>query len=178
MASLLNNGTEKTNSAFKNPTLRKLSGRGYDYKDSVIANSEAIGSIENQIGWNKNNNLLRYGYDHDSVDQLYDFSYSDVYSKKNIPFFDQSYPAKLQQLKRYSLQDEIEMILDTLTDEIIVFGSNNYFAQVKWDKDLDLKEEFAKTIESSLNENFKKIDRKSTRLNSSHPSRSRMPSSA
>lgn len=157
MASLLNNGTKKTNSAFNNPTLRKLSGRGYDYKDSVISNSEAIGSIENQIGWQKNNNLLRYGYNHDNVDQLYDFSYSDVYSKKNIPFFDQSYPAKLQQLRKYSLQDEIEMILDTLTDEIVVFNTNNYFAGIKWDRDLDLKEEFATTIEDALNENFKKI---------------------
>lgn len=157
MASILNNRTKTKQSAFKNPVLRKLSGRGYDYKDSVIANSEAIGSIENEIGWQENNNLLRYGYDHDNVDQLYDFSYSDVYSKKNIPFFDQSYPSKVEQLKRYSLQDEIEMILDTLTDELIVYDTNNYFAQIKWDRDLTVKDEVADVIKDSLNDNFTKI---------------------
>lgn len=157
MASLLNNGEKKGNSTFKNPILRKLSGRGFDYKDSVIANSEAIGSIENQIGWKDNNNLLRYGYDNNNIDQLYDFSYSDVYSKKNIPFFDQSYPSKLQQLRKYSLQDEIEMILDTLTDELVVYDKDNYFAEIKWEQDLNLKPEFSQIISDSISENYKRI---------------------
>ena len=51
MASILQKSKITTQSAFKNPVLRKLSGRGYDYKDSVLTNSEAIGSIENEIGW-------------------------------------------------------------------------------------------------------------------------------
>ena len=74
MASIFNrNGVNSTNpnvnnKTFRNTTLRKLSGRGYDFKDSVISNSEAIGSIENEIGWQDNNNMLRYGYDNNNMD--------------------------------------------------------------------------------------------------------------
>ena len=37
-------------SSFNSPRLRTLAGRGFDYKDSVILNSEAIGSLENEDG--------------------------------------------------------------------------------------------------------------------------------
>jgi hypothetical protein len=163
MASIFNRTSVNSNTpgvqskTFRNSALRKLSGRGYDFKDSVIKNSEAIGSIENKIGWEENNNMLRYGYGSDNADQLYDFSYSDVYSKKNIPFFDQLYPSKLKQLRRYSLQDEIEMILDTLTDEIIVYNTDRYFAQIDWESDPNMKDEFSEIIKDSLDENFKKV---------------------
>ena len=163
MASIFNrtgvnsNNPQQNNRTFKNVSLRKLAGRGYDFKDSVISNSEAIGSIENEIGWQENNNMLRYGYDSNNIDQLYDFSYSDIYSKKNIPFFDQNYPAKIKQLRRYALQDEIEMILDTLTDEIVVYDKDRYFAQIDFEGDSNMKSEFSEVIKESLNENFKKI---------------------
>lgn len=163
MASIFNrNGVNSTNpnvnnKTFRNTTLRKLSGRGYDFKDSVISNSEAIGSIENEIGWQDNNNMLRYGQNDSNMDQLYDFSYSDVYSKKNIPFFDQSYPGKIEQLRRYAMQDEIEMVLDTLTDEIVVYNTDRYFAQVDFESDPNMKEEFSEIIKENLNDNFKKI---------------------
>tara|TARA_Y100001937_G_scaffold127995_1_gene201978 strand:- start:1167 stop:2783 length:1617 start_codon:yes stop_codon:yes gene_type:complete len=162
MASIFNrNGVNSTNPSvnnktFRNTALRKLSGRGYDFKDSVISNSEAIGSIENEIGWMENNNMLRYGYDN-NIDQLYDFSYSDIYSKKNIPFFDQSYPGKIEQLRRYAMQDEIEMVLDTLTDEIVVYNTDRYFAQIDFEADPNMKEEFSEIINENLNDNFKKI---------------------
>jgi len=145
------------NKTFRNTTLRKLSGRGYDFKDSVISNSEAIGSIENEIGWQDNNNMLRYGYDNNNMDQLYDFSYSDIYSKKNIPFFDESYPGRIEQLRKYAMQDEIEMVLDTLTDEIVVYNTDRYFAQVDFESDPNMKEEFSEIIKENLNDNFKKI---------------------
>ncbi len=162
MASIFNrtgvnsNNPDVKNKSFRNTQLRKLSGRGYDFKDSVISNSEAIGSIENEIGWEENNNMLRYGYDN-NLDQLYDFSYSDVYSKKNIPFFDQKYVPKVKQLRKYALQDEIEMILDTLTDEIVVYNTDRYFANIEFESDPNMKEEFSEIIKDNLNDNFKKI---------------------
>jgi hypothetical protein len=159
MASLrnFNNNGKSGKTSFKNPALRKLSGRGYDYMDSVIKNSEAIGSVENKIGWQENNDLLRFGYNFDNFDQLYDFSYSDVYSKKNIPFFDQNYPSKLEQLKKYAVQDEIEMILDTLTDELMVYDTEKYFAKIKWEVDPDIKKPIAQTIEETLQDNYKRV---------------------
>ena len=163
MASIFNrNGVNSTNpnvnnKTFRNTTLRKLSGRGYDFKDSVISNSEAIGSIENEIGWQDNNNMLRYGQNDNNMDQLYDFSYSDIYSKKNIPFFDESYPQRIEQLRKYAMQDEIEMVLDTLTDEIVVYNTDRYFAQIDFESDPNMKEEFSEIINENLNDNFKKI---------------------
>ena len=162
MASIFNrqgansNNPDVNNKTFRNTALRKLAGRGYDFKDSVISNSEAIGSMENQIGWEDNNNMLRYGYDNQQS-ELYDFSYSDVYSKKNIPFFDQNYPEKVNQLRRYALQDEIEMILDTLTDEIVVYNTDRYFAQIDFEADPNMKDEFSEIIKENLNDNFKKV---------------------
>ena len=163
MASIFNrNGVNRTNpnvnnKTFRNTTLRKLSGRGYDFKDSVISNSEAIGSIENEIGWQDNNNMLRYGQNDNNMDQLYDFSYSDIYSKKNIPFFDETYPGRIEQIRKYAMQDEIEMVLDTLTDEIVVYNTDRYFAQIDFESDPNMKEEFSEIINENLNDNFKKI---------------------
>lgn len=156
MASITNISNTNKNSTFSNPVLRKLAGRGINFKDSVISQSEAIGAIENKIGWQDNNNLLRYGQNNDLVD-FYDFSYSDIYSKKNIPFFDQSYPSKISKIRKYALQDEIETILDTLSDEIVVFDTDNYFAKVKWEEDLTIKEQQVTIIRDTLNDNFKRI---------------------
>ena len=121
-----------------------------------LLNSEAIGSIENKIGWQDNNNLLRYGFGRDESD-IYNFNYSDVYSKKNIPFFDQSYITRITKIRKYSLQDEIEMILDTLTDEVVVFDTEKYFAKIKWEEDLDMKREKVQIINETLSDNFKNI---------------------
>ena len=146
-------------SSFNSPKLRTLAGRGFDYKDSVILNSEAIGSLENELGWEQNNALLRYGADNVDTNDLYNFAAADVYSKKNIPFFDQDYPTKRDQLRKYSLQDEIEQILDILVDELIVYDTKKYFADIKWEEDLNIKKSERALIRETLASNFKKMYR-------------------
>ena len=146
-------------STFNSPSLRTLAGKGFDYKDSVILNSEAIGSLENELGWQQNNALLRYGQDNVDLNDLYNFAAADVYSKKNIPFFDQEYPAKRDQLRKYSLQDEIEQILDILVDELIVYDTKKYFANIKWEEDLNIKKSERKRINETLSSNFRKMYR-------------------
>jgi hypothetical protein len=146
-------------SSFNSPSLRTLAGRGFDYKDSVILNSEAIGSLENELGWQQNNTLLRYGQDNVELNDLYNFAAADVYSKKNIPFFDQDYHIKRDQLRKYSLQDEIEQILDILVDELIVYDTKKYFASIKWEEDLNIKKTERALIRETLASNFKKMYR-------------------
>jgi len=53
---------------------------------------------------------------------------TDVSNKKNISYFDKSYGKKRDQLRNFAVQDEIEDILDTVTDEAIVYDETNYFA--------------------------------------------------
>jgi len=144
-------------SAFNSPKLRNLSGRGYDYKDSVIMNSEAIGSIENELGWQQNNALLRYGAEYVDYGDLYTYASADIHNKKNIPFFDNEYQPRRDQLRKYSVQDEIEQILDILVDELIVYDTKKFFANVKWDEDLNIKESERKKIRETLEANFRKI---------------------
>jgi len=146
-------------SSFNSPSLRTLAGRGFDYKDSVILNSEAIGSLENELGWQQNNALLRYGQDNVELNDLYNFAAADIYSKKNIPFFDQDYHVKRDQLRKYSLQDEIEQILDILVDELIVYDTKKYFASIKWEEDLNIKKTERALIRETLASNFKKMYR-------------------
>ena len=146
-------------SSFNSPSLRNLAGRGFDYADSVILNSEAIGSLENELGWQQNNALLRYGKDNVEINDLYNFAAADVYSKKNIPFFDQSYVSKRDQLRKYSVQDEIEQILDILVDELIVYDTKKYFASINWDEDLNIKKEERAKILETLSANYRKVYR-------------------
>lgn len=145
--------------SFNSPSLRTMAGKGFDFKDSVILNSEAIGSLENELGWQQNNALLRYGYDNTDVNDLYNFAAADVYSKKNIPFFDQDYQTKREQLRKYSVQDEIEQVLDILVDELIVYDTKKYFAEIKWEDDLNMKKSERDKIREVLAANFKKVYR-------------------
>jgi len=107
-------------------SLQDLSSFGMKYDDMVIRNSQGIGIIEDQIGYT---NINPFGVADD--DLWYPFaalSMSDISFKKKIGFFDRDYQEKREQLRIFSMQDEIEDILDTLCDETIVYDSKNYFA--------------------------------------------------
>jgi len=60
---------------------------------------------------------------------LYSLALSDVGQKKFIAFFDKDYKSRREYLRRFAMNPEIEFILDTVSDEAIVFDSANYFCQ-------------------------------------------------
>lgn len=107
-------------------SLQDLSSFGMKYDDMVIRNSQAIGIVEDKIGYT---NINPFGVADD--DLWYPFaalSMSDVSFKKKIGFFDRAYQEKREQLRLFAMQDEIEDILDTLCDEAVVYDNKNFFA--------------------------------------------------
>lgn len=131
-------------------SLKTLSSFGMRYDDLVLRQSQAIGPMEAQIGYGQINPL---GLDSDDIYGAFAaMSMTDINLKKNIPFFDQSYVGKREGLRKFSLNDEIEDILDILCDETIVYDDKNFFCQPEI-LGLDVSEQ----VEKDLNKYFKQI---------------------
>ena len=129
-------------------TLKSLSKLGMKYDDMVIRNSRAVGFTESKLGYTMNPS----GSDADDI--YYAFaalSMTDTSSKKNISFFDKSYPKKRDELRQFAIQDEIEEILDTVADEAIVYDESNYFCYPT------LRGPVSKSLREDLQDNFNKI---------------------
>jgi len=105
--------------------LKDLSNLGMAYDDMIIRNSRAVGFTENQMGYTFN----PMGSDSDDMYSAFAaLSLTDTTMKKNISIFDKDYERKRDQLREYAVQDEIEDILDVITDEAIVFDESNFMA--------------------------------------------------
>lgn len=129
--------------------LRGLSRLGMKYDDLVIRNSRAIGVAEDAYGYS----MYPMG---DSDDMWYTFaalSLTDTSMKKNIPsIYNKQYKEKVKDLRDFALQDEIEDILDILTDECLIPDTKNFFCKADF-----LGEGLKEEITESLEANFKKI---------------------
>lgn len=118
---------------FVTKRLKQLSKLGMEYDDMILRNSRAVGLSEDKIGYSFN----PMGADND--DMYYAFaalSMSDTTLRKNISFYDKSYPKKRDQLRIFAVQDEIEEILDTIADESIVFDDSNFFAYPQYNGEI------------------------------------------
>jgi hypothetical protein len=105
--------------------LKRLSSFGMYYDDLVLRQSQAIGPMEAQFGYGQINPM---GVDNDDIYAAFAaLSMTDTNMRKQIPFFDKNYPAKRDELRRFSLHDEIEDILDILCDETVVYDEKNFF---------------------------------------------------
>ena len=106
-------------------TLKTLSSFGMRYDDMILRQSQAIGPLEDQYGYGIMNPM---GVDNDDMYAAFAaLSMADTTMRKNIPFFDQQYAVKRDELRRFSVNDEIEDILDILCDETIVYDNKNFF---------------------------------------------------
>jgi hypothetical protein len=109
--------------------LQDLSNLGMAYDDMIIRNSRAVGFTENQMGYTMNPS----GSDNDDIYSAFAaLSLTDTSLKKNISFFDKNYVKKREQLRTFAVQDEIEEILDVITDEAIVYDRSNYMAYAEY----------------------------------------------
>ena len=107
-------------------TLKKLSSFGMYYDDLVLRQSQAIGPVEDEIGYGQMNPT---GLDSDDMYGAFAaLSMADTTMRKNIPFFDQAYRGKRDELRAFAQHDEIEDILDILCDEAIVYDNKNFIA--------------------------------------------------
>lgn len=130
--------------------LKSLSSFGMRYDDMVLRQSQAIGPMEDMFGYGQMNPM---GVDNDDIYGAFAaLSMTDINMKKNIPFFDQSYVQKRDELRDFSVNDEVEDILDILCDETIVFDDKNFFCHPHI-LGLDVSE----SVEKDLNKFFRQI---------------------
>lgn len=124
------NNTSNSRTTFSlGDTLKRLSSFGMFYDDMVLRQSQAIGPMEDKMGYGHLGMGNMFGADPDNMyDAFAAISMADTAMRKNIPFFDQNYIGKRDELRRFSTYDEIEDILDILCDEAIVYDNKNFIA--------------------------------------------------
>ena len=124
--------------------LSDISKFGMRYDDMVVRNSQAIGKTEGYFF-----NQESTGFTQNDAFQ-WTASYQDTKVRKYIAYFDKDYIEKRNYLRKFSLNGEIEFILDTITDESIVYDDRNYFAQPSF-VNLDLKDKIKDKLASHYN---------------------------
>ncbi len=157
MAGFLNTFNSKAGSKLAN-----LSKFGTRHEDLLLKNSQAIGFIEGQLAarsnrMNSQDDLLRYSMAiADTTSQL---------RTKAIAFFQLDYAVKRERLRDVASNGEIEFVLETIVDDMIVYNNENKFA---YSRDLtgkmlyrgDTKKErlnFQEKVVTEYNETFEKI---------------------
>ena len=157
MAGFLDTSGRKVSSALSN-----LSKFGTRHEDLLLKNSQAIGFIEGQLQsrtsrLNANDDLLKFS-----------MAISDTTSQlrtKAIAFFQLDYVVKRERLRDVAANGEIEFILETIVDDMIVYDEEQRFI---YPKDLtgkmlyhgDTKEErlnFQEKVLRKYNDNFERI---------------------
>lgn len=122
--------------------LRKISNLGMDFDGKIFKNSQAIGLYDPDPNAPQTNEF-QFG---DSVYDIFNgFSLTDPSMHKNVSLYDRRYDdAKRNELRRLAMQDEIEDILDIITDESICYNKNGLFCELLYNRTLladDLHEE-------------------------------------
>jgi hypothetical protein len=120
-------------------SLSRISKFGMQYDDMVVRNSQAIGKTES--GFFREQGT---GFTQDDAFQ-WTLSYTDTKVRKYIAYFDRDYIDKRNFLRKFSLNGEIEFILDTVTDEAVVYDDRNYFAYPEL-RNLDVKDKIKEKI--------------------------------
>ena len=93
-------------------SVKNLSNFGLNYGDMVVKNSQAIGQTEAAF--------LKKGLIEDET-MLYALARQDTTSKQYVSYFDKDYKGKRDYLRKFSLNPEIEFILDVVNDESISY---------------------------------------------------------
>ena len=133
-------------SAFGNilRSLGRISSFGMKYDDMVVRNSQAIGKTESSFF-----NSEGTGFTQDDAFKWI-LSHQDVKIRKYIAYFDRDYAEKRKFLRKFSLNGEIEFILDTVCDESITYDDRNFFATAST-LNIDLKDKVLDKITDHYN---------------------------
>ena len=101
----------------------KLSKISSSYDGLLINNSQSIGYIEGEL-----KRRTGMGMGDDFLD--YSMALTDTtsrYRTKTLAFFQLDYKTKREKLREIASNSEIEFVLDTITDDAIVYDQNNKF---------------------------------------------------
>lgn len=125
---------------------------GMSYEDDVVKNMRAIPADKNLIP--KNEQLVNQ----DLFTQL--SSSWKTKSNADKGFFEKDFAQKREILRKLALQPELEDILDTMTNEAIVYDSDlTYFVNpfIEPQELGTIKKDYRKKIENLMNEHFRRF---------------------
>lgn len=125
---------------------------GMTYEDDVIKNMRAIPADKNLIP--KQDQLVNQ----DLFTSL--SSQWKVKSNQDRGFFEKDFPQKREALRKLALQPELEDILDTMTNEAIVYDSDlTYFAEpfIEVQELHVIKKEYRTKIENIMNDHYRRF---------------------
>jgi hypothetical protein len=141
MAGFLDNIQERTFLGNLYRNLSRIGRFGMKYEDMVIRNSQAIGQTESNFFDQQGT-----GFTENSAFR-WTLGYQDTKIRKYIAYFDKDYVGKRDFLRKFSLNGEIDFILDTLTDDAINYDDKNFFAYSKV-ANMELKDEVLDSMDS------------------------------
>lgn len=141
--------------------VRKLSSFGMYYDDLIIQRRQGAGETEtSQGGAGPLGHSVYGGYSSAQWDQrlLSAMAIQDIGGLKALAVYDSNYITKRDFLRSFSLNDEIVEILDTISDEAIVYDDKNWFCYPDT-KGLEsfLNEDKKEEIVDAIHEEFKKL---------------------
>ena len=93
----------------------QLASLGMKWDEKIIKQSKSIGIAEAQL---------------DNMYGLYyqgNYAGTDYGQKEFIAFYDKEYPTRRDFLRKFSMNGEIENVLEIIADETIIYDDNNYF---------------------------------------------------
>jgi hypothetical protein len=127
-------------------SVKKLSTFGMKYDDMVIRNSQAVGVTEAAfLNQNKANV--------EDESMLWSLAKQDISNRSFISYFDKDYKGKREFLRMFSLNPEVEWVLDTICDESISYDPSNFFAYPDFIDLTDVNEK----VKDELYDVFKKL---------------------
>jgi hypothetical protein len=143
--------------------LTDLSRVGMKYDDLLIKNSQSIGFIESQLMNSRGNSYTQM----DSLAKA-TMAISDTTSAlrtKAIAFFQLDYATKRERLRDLASNGEIEFVIESITDDVIVFDEDNRFAYpndllgeiLYKGKNKEQRLKYQEKVIDKYNENFERI---------------------
>lgn len=123
--------------------LKDISTLGIRYDEMILKNSQALGTSESKF--------LKQGVLGDET-LMYSLALNDTATKKYIAFFDKDYASRREFLRQFSMNGEIQWILDTISDEAIIQDERQFFCY-----QTPINEDVAEDVKEAYEENFKKI---------------------
>ncbi len=145
---------EKKKKRLINTFFSNLSRFGMNYDEDVIANMRALPADKNMLP--KEEQISNQGL----FDQI--VSAWKVKDNKDKSFYEKDFATKRDTLRNLAMQPELEDILDTMTNESIVYDSNYvYFAEPYIDDNdlVDFNNDTQAKIKNSINNSFKRFYR-------------------
>jgi len=144
--------------------LSDLSRVGMKYEDLLIKNSQSIGFIESQLMQARGNVL---GGTQDSLARA-TMAITDTTSAlrtKAIAFFQLDYATKRERLRDLASNGEIEFVIESITDDAIVFDEDNRFVypndlvgEMRYKgKNKEQRLKYQEKVIDKYNENFEKV---------------------